>query len=71
MVPILTGSACYYTGSQDVMKQLLIAEGKTHLIKPKDLLASILCVSSLSATSVMRNLLCSQALGRQSRVSKW
>jgi hypothetical protein len=56
MVPLLVGSACYYTGSLDVMKQVLSAEGKTHLIKPKDLLSSIMYVLSPSEKSTTCNL---------------
>jgi hypothetical protein len=47
MVPILLGTACYYTGSLEVMKQVLTVEGKTHLIKPKDLLLSVLYVATI------------------------
>lgn len=43
MVPILGGSACYYTGSLEVMKQVLQvlgAEEKTKLVKLRDVRSS-------------------------------
>ncbi|RDB25789.1 hypothetical protein Hypma_006437 [Hypsizygus marmoreus] len=42
MVPKLTGVGLYYTASLDVMKQLLVAEVRMHIIKPPDFTASLL-----------------------------
>ena len=37
IVPVLTGTASYYTCSLDILKQLLGNETKTHLVKPLDI----------------------------------
>ncbi|KAF8575025.1 cytochrome P450 [Ramaria rubella] len=42
MVPFLLGAPCYYTGSLNVIKQLLGQEGKTHLVKPRELTTVLL-----------------------------
>ncbi|KAF8075089.1 cytochrome P450 [Lyophyllum atratum] len=42
IVPVLSGPSMYYTASLDVMRQVLSAEGKTHLIKPRDLTSVLL-----------------------------